>query len=206
MEKINWRKVEELFEKGSEESLKFAIIEARKAFKKTFLEKRLPGKDVEKKIEASREFFTNADKLLYAERCYRNIIEESDFEIGKEDTEDILQAYFQGVYDLENTDFSGLKISYKVKLWADHLLPETKLLIRNIVIGTFLLLLSVIFFADTKIGQEITRIVVAIAHFVFSWVLVTILIIIAFVAILIGSIFYFEGRKNKNKITKIEER
>lgn len=197
---VDWSKVEKLFNKNLTESLEMAIIESEKILKKLIEEKKIPGKTIDKKIEALKPFLSNSDKLTYAQRIYKRILKDPDFEIDQKETENVLQAFYQAATDLTGEEAVPITIWDRIRLWVNLLIPDPRKFARRVILGILSFFLFVLFLADTTPGKKLVQEIVNVAHFIFSWVILAILTAAGIIIVIIVTVFYFESRGTRMRI------
>ena len=197
---VDWSKVEKLFNKNLTESLEMAIIESEKILRNVLEEKRIPGKTIDKKIEVLKPFLSNHDKLVYAQRIYKRILREPGFEIDQKEVESILQAFYQAVTDLTGEEAVQISPWDRIRLWVDLLIPHPKKFAKKVGLGTLGFFLFVLFLSDTLAGRKLVQGIVNVTHFIFSWVILAVLIALGIIVVIVISVLYFESRRTRIRI------
>ncbi len=203
---LDWSGVEKALEEGTPSGYKIAVLETDKILVHVLKEKNYSGKNTEENLRIARDIFTAPEKLEYARTMRRKIIEEAGFEISAEDTKEIIASYYQAIVDLMETETKKISFGQKVVSKIKKCISVPSNIIKKAVIGTFLFFLTVLILADTQQGHTLTNFLVDAAHFIFYKLLVVVAIAAGIIIIIIGTISYFEGRREKEKERiKIEE-
>ncbi|MAG44982.1 hypothetical protein CL633_03800 [bacterium] len=193
--KINWQPIQNSLQQGTVSGYKIAILEMNKIFY-TFLEnKKYSAKTEEKQFEKIYSIISKPEKLIYAQTMYKKIIKEHGFDIGKQDTEDIIKSYYLAMVDI----FRDL---HEKETWKTNLLNKFKyyypkplkfLKIAGIICAIFIVL--VLFLADTSIGQGITQAIISFIHFILFKLLIIIGVLGAIGLTIFGIIILIKHKK-----------
>jgi len=202
---IDWSSVEKALEQGGALGYKMAVIETEKIFNKVIEEKNIPGDTIDKKIQNIQSVFSNAEKLHYARAIHDKIVSESNFEISEQETQRLISAYYQAIIDITQMRRGALNIFTRIKFKTINLF-RYKIVrwIRNIAIALLLFFTIVVVLHDTLVGQKITGIVVEFSQFMVYKFLAYTGIAIVSILVLIGIVYWWEQKRNRNEIT-IEE-
>lgn len=202
---IDWSPVEKALEQGGALGYKMAVIETDKIFAKLLEAKQFPGDTIDKKIQNIQSIFSNLEKLNYARAIHDKIISEPNFEIGEQETQHLISAYYQAIIDITQMRGGALNIFTRVKFRIINLFRYRIIRwIKNIVISTTLFFVTVVLLNDTVIGRMIASKVIGSAHFIVYKLLLYIGIGVIVILVLITLVYYWEQKRNKNKIV-IEE-
>lgn len=201
---LSWEPVERYLSEKTMSGNILAIVETEKIFTQVLKKLHFPGKTVDQQVLGLKSIITNFDELLQARKIYKSLISNIGFNLEKLDVKSILTIYYKAIEDITHFYKEKKDPLKKIKLYLDVYLPYPKQTLKKIGIS-FILFFFVVFLLDsTSLGRALTSLLVSIAHFIFSWVLFTVLIVGGIIVIVLGSIFYFESRKKKTKL-RIEE-
>ncbi|MFC1686693.1 hypothetical protein ACFLZS_02075 [Patescibacteria group bacterium] len=203
-EEINWSIVKEALDEGTVSGYKMAVIEAGKILDNILKQKGYPGKDTKDRILNARDNFHNLEGLLNAHKLRKNLTSNLEYQLTSIQVEDAVNAYHQAVIDLTSSEKAKLGIFQKTRMTLRYYLPGKKRLIGFVLSGFFLFLLIVLILADTQFGRDFIQGVVGVTHFIFSWIMIMVLVVIGMGIIVIASLFYFE-RRNATKIVDEDE-
>lgn len=202
---IDWSPVEKALEQGGALGYKMAIIETDKIFAKLLEAKQFPGDTVDKKIQNIQSVFSNSEKLNYARAIHDKIISEPNFEIGEQETQHLISAYYQAIIDITQMRGNTLGIFKRIKFIIINLF-RYKIIrwLRNIVILLVVFFVTIVLLNDTSIGQKTALKVVDAAHFVVYKLMLYFGIGIIGLLVIIGLVYWWEQKRNKSEIV-IEE-
>jgi len=151
---LNWSAVEKALAEGTFSGYKIGILETEKVFDGFLAAKKIPGRTIDAKIKYVADFLSRAEQLRYARQMYKKILEQPHFEISREETRQVVSAYWQAMLDLKEaiailTAWQKLTMRFRY-LWSQAL---KKIKIITAVLAGFILL--ILFFNDTGIGKKI---------------------------------------------------
>lgn len=202
---IDWSPVEKALEQGGALGYKMAVIETDKIFAKLLKAKQFPGDTIDKKIQNIQSVFSNLEKLNYARAIHDKIISESNFEIGEQETQHLISVYYQAIIDITQMRGSTFSIFKRIKFIIISLFRYKIICwLRNIVVLLIVFFVTIILLNDTAIGRKITLKIVDAAHFVVYKLLLYSGIGIIGLLVIIGLVYWWEQKRNKNEIV-IEE-
>ncbi len=202
-EEINWSIVKESLEEGTISGYKIAVIEAGKILENLLRQKGYPGKTIHDRILNARDYFHNLEGLLRAEKIRQNLVNNLEYQLTSIQVEDAINAYHQAVIDLTGNEKASLNPLQKMKLSLKYYIPSKKKFFALVLGGIFIFLLAVLILADTGFGRSFIQGVVGMTHFIFSWIMIIILIVVGMGIIVVASLFYFEKRNTSR--TRIDE-
>ncbi len=204
-ERLSWENVEKCLAENSTSGNALAIIETEKIFSKVLDKSNFPGKDTNQKILSLKSIISNYNELFRVRKIYAKLIESTSpgFDLENLDIRKILAIYYKAIEDINNFNQEGTLFK-KIRMYLSSYYLSFKNNIKNIGIGTLMFFFIIFILDSTKIGNNIVTLFVAISHFIFSWVLFTILLIGGIIIIIVGSLFYFESRKKKKQL-RIED-
>lgn len=203
---IDWRPVEKALEERTACGNKCAIIETNKILGFLLEERRFPGNTFEERYRSAKNIFTNIDKTQYAVTMYTKIISERDFELEPEDVRDIISAYYQAMIDVhEYSPSTSLGILKKWKLIRSHRHLSARSIAKRIGVGLLLFLFLVFILDRTTIGRSLVEIVITIANFMFTKLVIIALVIVAFFMLLFASLHHMNKKKDIDKREKKEK-
>lgn len=198
-EVTSWQIVQDCLAEKTASGYKMAMIEAEKILDKALTGAGYPGKNTEEKITSASAHFSNLKTLKKAREKHKTILKELSYNLSSIDVEEALKAYHQAVLDIEGNPEAKLNFIQKIFAFISYYIPSKKRLVKRVILGTTGFFLGVIFLADTKMGQSLTKSIVSFSHFMFSWVLGIFLTISAVVTIVTLTILYFEKRKKEDE-------
>lgn len=203
-ENINWSIVQESLDDGTISGYKMAVIEAGKILEDLLKQKGYPGRMIKDRILNARDYFHNLEGLLKANEIRQKLMDKVEYQLTSIQVEDAITAYRQAVVDLTNNEKASLSPIKKFRLAMKYYIPSKKKAITFILGGIFIFLLLVLILADTSLGRDFIQGVVGMTHFIFSWIMIIVLVVVGMGVIVIGSLFYFEKR-NATKIVDKDE-
>jgi hypothetical protein len=196
---LDWNAVEKALNDGSSSGYKIAVIETDKILAQALKDKNYQGEDIEENLEIAKNIFTDYEKLEYARAMREKIISEQNFEVSREDTKEIIASYYQAISDLMESK-SKIKLGQKTVSKIKKSVSSPSSIIKKTAIGIFLFFLTVLILSDTQIGHSITEFLSASARFIFYKLLVIVAIAAGIIVIIIGTISFFENRKENKKM------
>jgi len=204
-EEINWSIVKEALDEGTVSGYKMAVIEAGKILENLLKQKGYPGRTIKDRILNARDNFHNLEGLLKAQQLRQNLTSNLEYQLTSLQVEDAVNAYHQAVIDLTSSEKANLSLLQRVRVTLRYYLPGKKRFITFVLSGFFLFLLIVLILADTQFGRDFIQGVVGVTHFIFSWIMIIVLVVVGMAIIVIGSLFYFEKR-HATRIVDEEEK
>jgi uncharacterized integral membrane protein len=201
---LSWEPVERYLSEKTMAGNSLAIIETEKIFTKVLEKLNFPGKTTDQKVRGLKRVISNFDELLQARKIYQGLISDVGFSLEKLDVKSILTSYYKAIEDITRFYKDKKDPLKKIKIYFNVYFPRPKKTLKKAILGFILFFFTVFLLDSTNFGKAIVSFFVSIAHFIFSWVLFTVLIIGGVIIIVLGSIFYFESRKKKGKL-RIEE-
>ncbi len=198
-EEINWGIVQEALDEGTISGYKMAVIEAGKILEDLLKQKGYPGRTIKDRVLNARDYFHNLEGLLKANEIRQKLVDKVEYQLTSIQVEDAITAYRQAVVDLTSDEKASLSLFKKTRLSLKYYIPSRKKALTLILGGFFLFLLLVLILADTSFGRDFIQGVVGMTHFIFSWIMIIVLMVVGMGVIVIGSLFYFE-RRNTTRI------
>lgn len=203
--KLSWERVDKYLQEKTDTGAALALIETEKIFGQVLHKLGYPGKNTDQKVESAKPFIRNFKDLKLARDVYKKITNEVSAEISSSDVQSILNAYYQTIRDLTSEAKKNRSIWQKLKLYFRYLIPNPKRFAKKLAIW-FLGFFFVVFLLDTtSFGRSIVKFLVVISHFIFSWILWTVLILIGLAIVILGALFFFSKRKRERQKIRIEE-
>lgn len=190
-----WDNVEKSLNEGTGSGYKMAILETEKILFLALEEKKFSGKDIQEKIENAGMFIKNKEKLNYARSMYNKIIKESGFDVSAEDTRGIVSGYYRAISDIVRMDLENLSLKEKTSLLLQRYFCRFPEKARKFSILVFLFFLLVFISSETSTGKSISIDVVRFSQFLFYKILPGILVIIAVGIVMVGALYWWQGRK-----------
>jgi hypothetical protein len=129
-------------------------LETEKLFKNFLEEKKIPGRDVNTKIKYVANFLSRNEQLKYAREMFKKILEQPHFEITHEETKQVVQGYWQAMLDLQEA-LVTLGAWRKLNLRFKYFLAQVLRKIKIISVSLAALILLILFFYETAIGERI---------------------------------------------------
>lgn len=201
-EKLSWESVEKCLAENSISGNALAIIETEKIFNKVLDKSNFPGKDINQRIISLGSVISNHNELLRVRKIYTRLIESTSpgFDLENLDIRKILAIYYKAIEDINKFNQEGGNLFKKISMYINVYFSHLKDNIKTISIGTITFFFIIFILDSTKIGNNIATLFVAISHFIFSWILFTVLLVAGIIITVVGSIFYFESRKKKKQL------
>jgi hypothetical protein len=200
LKSLTWDQVEDYVNEKSKGGAAMAVIETEKIFGEVLKKLNFPGKNTDQRVDGAKNIFSNYQALKLARSVYKKLAFEVGTEIEIPDVREILSAYHRAIRDLTKAQEKKLSPKEKVLMFIRHYAPEPKKTLKKVGVGLILFFFIIFVLDSTSIGKSLVSALVKISHFIFSWVLFTVLLIIGIVIIIIGGILYFESRKRKTKL------
>lgn len=201
---LNWEKVEAYVNEKDKGGASMAVIETEKIFDEVLKRRNFPGKTTDQRVRNARGAFSDYEALQLARDVYKKLALEVDAEISVKDIKEILSAYHLAIKDLTKIEEKELSILDKIILFFRHYISAPRKLLKRAALSIVLFFFIIFILDSTNAGQSLVAVLVKIAHFIFSWVLLTLLLILGVVIIVVGGVLYFESRKKRSKL-KIEK-
>lgn len=198
-EVINWQIIEDCMAEKTASGYKLALIEADKLLDKALRDAGYPGKNIEERITQAKNNFSNLKTLKKAREKRNLVLRELSYNLNSIDVEEAVKFYHQALLDIEGNPEA--KLSLMGRIWAliNYYIPSKKKLFFKTLLYFVSVLLIVVFLADTKTGRNISQSIVNLSHFIFGWVLMVSVLVIAVITIITLSILYFEKRQKTDK-------
>jgi hypothetical protein len=204
-EDFSWERVEKYLAEKTNSGNALAIIETEKIFQKVLEKLNCPGKTIDQKVQSLKSIISNYDELTRVRKIYQNLLTNTGFALEKLDVKKILAIYYMAIEDITKYHTEKQGIIKKTKLYLNTYLPAPKKLLKNIGIGAIIFFFIIFLLDSTDFGRSLVGSLIVISHFIFSWVLFTVLLVGGIIIIIIGSFFYFESRKKKKSTLSVED-
>ncbi|OGZ35147.1 MAG: hypothetical protein A2174_01640 [Candidatus Portnoybacteria bacterium RBG_13_41_18] len=179
---LNWSAVEKALAEGTFSGYKIGIMETEKLFYDFLEQKKIPGRNTSSKIKYIADFLSRGEQLKYAREIYKKIIDQPHFEISRDETKQVVGAYWQAMLDLEEA-ITSLTTAQKLKLRFKYFLSLVIKKIKLIAATLAAIILLILFFNETASGKKIaTTLGNAIHYLIFvagPWILGGVLILLA---------------------------
>lgn len=203
--KLSWEKVDKYLQEKTDTGATLALIETEKIFGQVLKKLGYPGKNTDEKIESAKPFIKNFKDLTLARDVHKKITHEVDAGISQEDAQSVLNAYYQTIRDLTHEAKKNKNICQKLRLRFRYWVPNPKRFAKKLAIWLFGFFFIVFLLDTTSFGRGIVRVFVTISHFIFSWILWTVLILVGLAIIILGALFFFSKRKRGRQKIRVEE-
>ncbi len=197
---LSWDQVEDYVNEKDNGGAAMAVIETEKIFSEVLKKLKLPGKDTDQKVKSAKNLFSNYQSLSLSRSVYKKIVFEVGAEIEVADLKEILTSYHEAIRDLTKAQEKKFTSKERFLMFIKHYIPNPAKTGRNIAIGIIVFFFTIFLLDSTSFGQVMVSSLVKTAHFIFSWVLFTVLLVIGIIIIIIGGILYFESRKKKRRL------
>lgn len=191
----SWHIIEDCLAEKTASGYKMALIESEKLLQDALKQAGYPGKNGDERIASSGHLFSNIKKLKSARDKAEIVLRELDYNLNSLEVEEATKAYHQALMDIKTNPDAHLGFFDRIWALITYYIPSKKKLfftLAGISVGT---LLFIVFLADTKTGRNFATSIVDFAHFVFSWVITTAILIIAVITIITLTILYFENKR-----------
>jgi len=202
---LNWDQVENYVNEKGKGGAAMAVIETEKIFDEVLKKRNFPGKTTNQRVRAAKHVFSNYEALQLARDVYKKLALEVNAEIKVSDLKEILSSYHEAIRDLTKIEEKKLTPKDKIIMFLRHYISSPRKLLKRTGIGLVLFFFIIFILDSTDIGRSLVSALVKTSHFVFSWVLFTLLLVVGIVIIVVGGVLYFESRKKRGKL-KIEKK
>lgn len=204
---LSWENVEKFLHEKTTSGNALAIIETEKIFSKVLEKLKFPGKTIDQKFSNLNPVISNFKELSRVREIYKNLISNttSDYSLENLDIKKILTIYYKAIEDVTEFHKSKNKLSKKIKIYFNYYKNLITKNLKKIGLGIIIFFFLVFLLDSTDTGQSLVSFLVSLSHFIFSWVLFTVLLVGGIVIIIIGSFFYFDSRKKKKAQLRVEE-
>ncbi|HEY8108521.1 MAG TPA: hypothetical protein VIF43_00715 [Patescibacteria group bacterium] len=193
MATIDWTSVEEAEKENTASSYKLALLEAAKLFEGRMSDERIPGRTPAERLEAVKLHLTRPADVTKAYAFVERLRHGSTGALTKARAKDYVQAFRQGVADLNDLTRQRDSFGAQAKLYWGLVRARQRWLIRALVgLGGFFLL--VLFLDGTGIGRGIVDGIVSLVHGFFSWIAVLLAALAAVLLAVIGTAVYLDRR------------
>lgn len=193
MPTIDWTSVEEAEKEHTVSGYKLALLEAAKLFEERMSEERIPGRTPAERLEAVKLHLTRPADMTKAYAFVERLRHGSTGALTKSRAKDYLQAFRQGVADLNDLTRQRDSFGAQVKLYWGLVRARQRWLIRTLIgLGGFFLL--VLFLDGTGLGRAIVGGIVDLVHGFFSWIAVLLVSLAAVLLAVIGTAVYLDRR------------
>lgn len=191
----NWNTIQDYLAENSQAGLQMAVLEADKILLCVLEDLGFPGKTERQKITLSKRLFSDFSRLKEAHNQAEMIKKEPDFALTAKLSEEILAVYYQALLDIKTHKRPRFTWLEKIQLVLRRKIPKTKKILRWSGVYLFLFFLLVLFLDRTKTGNSIVASILRITNFIFSWLIILILLAVGIIATIIGSLWYLRGRR-----------
>ncbi|MDP4000002.1 MAG: hypothetical protein Q8Q11_01020 [bacterium] len=193
MATIDWTSVEEAEKENTASAHKLAVLEAAKLFEGRMSEEHIPGHTPAERLEAVKLHLTRPADVTKAYAFVERLRHGSTGALTKSRAKDYLQAFRQGVADLNDLTRQRDSFGAQVKLYWGLVRARQRWLVRALIgLGGFFLL--VLFLDGTGFGRAIVGGVVSIVHGFFSWIAILLVSLAAVLLAVIGTAVYLDRR------------
>jgi hypothetical protein len=193
MATIDWTSVEEAEKENTPSSYKLALLEAAKLFEGRMSDERIPGKTSAERLEAVKLHLTRPGDVTKAYAFVERLRFGSTGALTKARAKEYVQAFRQGVADLNDLTRRRDSFGAQAKLYWGLVRSRQRWLVRALIgLGGFFLL--VLFLDGTGFGRAIVGGVVDVVHGFFSWIAVLLVALAAVLLAVIGTAVYLDRR------------
>ena len=197
---VDWSEVEANLNEKTTAGYKVAIIEANKALDGVLQALKIPGKTMRDRLGVARSSFQDFDTVMMTQEVFNRIVHErEEVDLSREAAENILASYYQAITDLTQRANGKLSTLTRVRAALRGQFAKPVKIARWTVGLLIAFCLAVVFIADTGVGQLVSGDVLTFARFVVYKFLLVVAILIGGAIIIIGTLFYFETRRQQNK-------
>ncbi len=203
--KLSWEKVDKYLQEKTDTGAALALIETEKIFSLVLSKLGYPGKSTDEKVKSAKPFIKNLKDLKLARNIYKKITDEVNAGISSGDIQSVLNAYYQAIRDLTHEAKKKKNVWQKLKLRLRYLIPRPKRFAKKLAIWFFGFFFIVFLLDTTSFGRGIVEVLVTISHFIFSWILWTVLILLGLAIVILGALFFFSKRKKSRQKIRVEE-
>jgi len=190
-----WGMVDDALGESADSGYKMAVIETEKILQMALNDRKIPGKDISRKIKNAEIFLSNPQKLDYSRAMYEKIISEPGFDISSEDTREIVAGYYKAISDIIGTEPKNIPVKAKVNLFLQRYFGRFLQKTKGLIIFLFLFLLAIFISTETSTGNSISRALAAFSQFLFYTIIGTLLKVLAVAVVIIGILYYWQRRK-----------
>lgn len=190
----SWGIVKNELLKSEASANKMAILETEKIFRKALLDRNLPGKDIEDKIESYAHVFSNHDKLKYSRAMYKKIIDKLGFNVSENDTKEIIIGYRNAIMDLRELDFKKFPPKEKIRLFLKRNFYSFPKKAKAAISALIILSVATFILTETENGREISSYLVSANNYIFYRIIPAIITVAAFFLIVIGILYAYQKK------------
>jgi len=183
---------------GSVSGYKLAVLEIDKIFQNLLENRKYLAQTEAKKFEKILSKIKNPEKLIYARTMKEKICREPGFDIGKEDTEEIVKAYWQAIIDINRDLNLDMDFKDKIIAWFRYFYPQPLKILKKFSIWAGILVVLTIFLSDTSWGRRFAFAWVEFVHFIIFKALVVLGIIIALGLTIFGAVMLVKHKIKKD--------
>jgi len=199
----SWETVERFLSEKTNSGNLMALVETEKIFEQVLEKLDFPGKTADEKAEGLKFIIKNFNELKIARKNYHQIISQPNFSLTPEEIEKLLTYYYKAIEQIALWQEKKQNILIKIKIKAATYLTNPKESLKKAAIFTIAFFFIIFLLDSTKVGRWFVGILVKISHFIFSWLLFAVLLIIGIIIIALGVIIYLDSRK-KEKIKSVK--
>lgn len=185
---IDWSKIEKYYDEGTTAGFALSLLEAERLIRKILLDKRIPGKNHNEKINLVSAYLNNPTSLHHAREATKQILELNlPPIITRQSAEQILRAYYAAINDLNSiTVLAVKKIQFRRQLIKLKRLAARTLLL--VVLGVVLAIILTLFLGETQAGKNLTEWLLNFSRLILYRALPIVLGTITLLAIIMGLI------------------
>ena len=201
---LNWDRVENYVNEKNKGGAAMAVIETEKIFYEVLKKRNFPGKTTDQRVRTAQHVFGDYQALQLARDVYKKLALEVNAEIEISDLKEILSSYHNAIRDLTKAEENELTPKDKIIMFLRHYIPAPRQTLKRAGIGIVVFFFIIFILDSTAVGRSLVSALVKTSHFIFSWVLFTLLLVIGIVIIVVGGVLYFESRKKRGRV-KVEK-
>lgn len=179
MGQLNLENVRKALSEGTVSGYKLAVLEINKIFQQQLSHKKYSAQTKAKQFEKALSVVKNPEKLIYARTMKRKICQEPGFDIGKEDTEEIIKAYWNAIIDINHDLNLNMCFREKIVSWFRYFYPKPLKFLKKFFIGIGVLVAGTLFLADVSWGRKLALGWVDFVHFIIFKFLIVLGVILA---------------------------
>lgn len=190
-----WSEVERALSEHTASGYKMACIEAQKVFYYLLKQKGYPTKNIKGVIAVFGWKLTDKKALLDALEKTELIKNSFDYTLSSFESEDIVASYAHAIKDFSHT--KSLSWQRKVGLFWDNYLSLKSSFAKKAFVGVISFFVVVKLLSSTTIGQSITKALVTVSDFFFSWFIILVIGAGLLVLVIFGAVTLLDKKKPK---------
>lgn len=194
---LSWDTVDSYIQEGGLGGSAMALIETEKILGEVLKRLGFPGKNTDQRIESARSILSNFNDLSLAREACKKLISDVGARVSPSDAKEILPQYYQAIKDLIRLKEYNIPLLERIKAYFRRHIPQPKKFYKRLGLSLLIFFFVIFVLDSTQIGHKLVSTLIKISHFIFSWVLFAVLLLIGVAIIVVGSLFFFESRKKR---------